>query len=160
MIWEFWCDQCTDKAVSFRLYATVAEAWVTFRNAIQLAASDAFSRHISLNHVAENGEFDALQAAAFYASDEALNLSEANSIGKMVGEIIVPAEWLSILQEPPCNQIKFLTKVEQDQIEFPLTAGPSAQALRITCLRVALFSHIQNQLVQSQRSENKLMWII
>ena len=70
----------------------------------------------------------------------------------MVGEIIVPAEWLSILQEPPCNQIKFLTKVEQDQIEFPLTAGPSAQALRITCLRVALFSHIQNRLVQSQRS--------
>ena len=151
VIWEFWCDQCTDKAVSFRLYATVAEAWVTFRNAIQLAASDAFSRHISLNHLAENGEFDALQAAAFYASDEVLNLSEANSIGKMVGEIIAPAEWLSILQEPPCNQIKFLTKVEQDQIEFPLTAGPSAQALLITCLRVALFSHIQNQLVQSQR---------
>ena len=28
VIWEFWCDQCTDKAVSFRLYATVAEAWV------------------------------------------------------------------------------------------------------------------------------------
>ena len=152
VIWEFWCDQCTDKAVSFRLYATVAEAWVTFRNAIQLAASDAFSRHISLNHLAENGEFDALQAAAFYASDEVLNLSEANSIGKMVGEIIAPAEWLSILQEPPCNEIKFLTKVEQDQIEFPLTAGPSAQALLITCLRVALFSHIQNQLVQSQRS--------
>ena len=152
VIWEFWCDQCTDKAVSFRLYATVAHAWVTFRNAIQMAASGAFSRHISLNHLAETGQFEGLQAASLDASDDAPNLSEASSIGEMIGEIAAPAQWLPNLQEPPCNQIKFLTKVEQDQIEFPLTAGPSAQALLITCLRVALFSHIQNQLVQSQRT--------
>ena len=152
VIWEFWCDQCTDKAVSFRLFATVAHAWVEFRNAIQLAASDAFSRHLSLNHLAENGQFDRLQASANDASDEPSELSEASAIGEMVGEITVPVQWLSMLQEPPCDQIKFLTKVEQDQIEFPLTAGPSAQALLTTCLRVALFSQIQNLLVQSKRT--------
>ena len=81
------------------------------------------------------------------------NLSEASCHWRNGWRNHCPgSEWLSMLQEPPCDQIKFLTKVEQDQIEFPLTAGPSAQALLITCLRVALFSQIQNQLVQSQRA--------
>jgi hypothetical protein len=151
VIWEFWCDQCTDKAASFRLFATVAHAWVTFRNALQLAASDAFSRHLSLNQLAEDGQFDRLQASVNDASDETSDLPKASSIGEMVGEITAPVQWLSMLQEPPCDQIKFLTKVEQDQIEFPLTAGPSAEALLTTCLRVALFSQIQNLLVQSKR---------
>lgn len=152
LIWEFWCDQCTDKAASFRLFATVAHAWVTFRNAVQLAASDAFTRHLSLNQLAEDGQFDRLQVSVNDASEETSDLPKASSIGEMVGEITAPVQWLSMLQEPPCNQIKFLTKVEQDQIEFPLTAGPSAQALLTTCLRVALFSQIQNLLVQSKRT--------
>ena len=53
------------------------------------------------------------------------------------------------------------TTLQPDKIPHKSGAGSNrvsldgrafAQALRITCLRVALFSHIQNQLVQSQRS--------
>ncbi len=156
LIYEFWCEHAHDDSVSFRLFATAAQAWMTYRNALNLASTDAFSRHFSIDELQEDGQFDRLhQQASHHDLDDGSDSNKpgASSLAEIVGDINAPSQWLQDLLSPPCDQIKFFTKVEQEYIAFPLMAGAAATALTLTCLRVAVFSPLQNKIVQAKRSK-------
>jgi len=156
LIYDFWCEHAHDDNVSFRLFATAAQAWMTYRNALNLASTDAFSRHFSIDQMQEDGQFDRLQQQQSHhqPNDETDNNKPgASSLAEIVADINAPSQWLHDLLSPPCDHIKFFTKVEQEYITFPLLAGSAATALTLTCLRVAVFSPLQNKIVQAKRGK-------
>ena len=155
IIFDFWCEYADDETVSFRLFATVAQAWITYRNAIELAASDAFNRHQSFDQMFEEEQ----HSPTFGRQDDHAHtpLDHApysSTLGEVVGQIYTPAQWLDDLVNEPCDKIKFFTKVEQDDIGLPLLTGKAFRRLVLTCLRVAVFSPLQNKIVQAKRGKS------
>lgn len=156
LIYDFWCAHAHDDSVSFRLFSTAAQAWVTYRNALNLASTDAFSLHVSIDQMQEDGQIDQVHhhQSQSHMDDEDYPKSGASSLAEIVLDINTPSQWLHDLVSPPCDNIKLFTKVEQDYIAFPLMAGSAASALLLTCLRVAVFSPLQNKIVQTKRSKS------
>jgi len=155
LIYEFWCAHANDDSVSFRLFATAAQAWVTYRNALNLASTDAFSLHVSIDQMQEDGQIDRVHhyQSQSYLDDDDYPKPGTSSLAEIVLDINAPSQWLHDLVSPPCDSIKLFTKVEQEYIAFPLMAGSAASALLLTCLRVAVFSPLQNKIVQTKRSK-------
>lgn len=156
LIYDFWCTYAHDDSVSFRLFATAAQAWVTYRNALNLASTDAFSLHVSIDQLQEDDQIDRVHhhQSQSHFDDEDYPKPGASSLAEIVNDINAPSQWLHDLVSPPCDNIKLFTKVEQEYIAFPLIAGSVASALLLTCLRVAVFSPLQNKIVQTKRSKS------
>ncbi len=151
IIFNFWCDYANDETVSFRLFTTAAQAWITYRTAIKLAASDAFTTHQSFEQLFQEEQYN--------PSAEGGNkkpIQSASTLSDVIGQISAPTRWIDDLTSAPCDEIKFFTKVEQEDIGLPLLTGEAFGQLVLTCLRVSVFSPIQNKIVQEKREKSSV----
>jgi len=155
IILNFWCEYAEDETVSFRLFATAAQAWMTYRNAIELAATDAFTAYLSVDQTEEDGRQQnlSLSQSLIDSEDSAEPTPYSSSLSEVVAHANAPQQWLQDLLDEPCSTIKFFTKVEQESISLPLLAGRASKQLLLTCLRVAAFGPVQNKLVQAKRGK-------
>ncbi len=150
IIFDFWCEYADDEKVSFRLFSTVAQAWITYRNAIELAASDAFTQHQSFDQMFDEEQY----VPMVEVEDDHKPAQYTSTLGEAAEQIHAPVKWLDDLFCTPCDKIKFFTKVERDDICLPLSTGGAFKQLILTCLRVAVFSPVQNKIVQAKREKS------
>lgn len=151
LILDFWIEKSLDETLSFKLFSTAAKAWMTFRDCLIRSRGDAFDTHLSLTIGYEDEDLDRLSQLAIGNAVDGDNDNATPDLAQLVGDEATPTNWLADLQQPPCNEIKFLTKTELAQISIPAMAGNAGQSLVLTCLRLAAFGTLQNRLVQASR---------
>jgi len=152
LILDFWVEKSGDDTLSFRLFGTAARAWLSFRENLIHARSDAFDVHLSLTTTFEDEDLDRLSHLAISSAPDEDDGTTSPDLGQLVGDAPIPTSWLADLQRPPCSDIKFLTKTELAKLSVPALSGSAGRGLVLTCLRLAAFGPLQNRLVQASRS--------
>jgi hypothetical protein len=151
LILDFWVEKSGDDTLSFRLFGTAARAWLSFRENLIHARSDAFDVHLSLTTTFEDEDLDRLSHLAISSAPDEDDGTTSPDLGQLVGDAPIPTSWLADLQRPPCSDIKFLTKTELAKLAVPALSGSTGRGLVLTCLRLAAFGPLQNRLVQTSR---------
>ncbi|MGB1961766.1 MAG: hypothetical protein ACPHUB_04815 [Candidatus Puniceispirillaceae bacterium] len=151
LILDFWIEKSGDDTLSFRLFGTAARAWLSFRENLIHARSDAFDVHLSLTTTFEDEDLDRLSHLAISSAPDEDDGTTSPDLGQLVGDAPIPTSWLADLQRPPCSDIKFLTKTELAKLAVPALSGSTGRGLVLTCLRLAAFGPLQNRLVQTSR---------
>lgn len=151
LILDFWIEKSGDDTLSFRLFGTAARAWLSFRENLIHARSDAFDVHLSLTTTFEDEDLDRLSYLAISSAPDEDDGTTSPDLGQLVGDAPIPTSWLADLQSPPCSDIKFLTKTELAKLAVPALSGSTGRGLVLTCLRLAAFGPLQNRLVQTSR---------
>ena len=151
LILDFWVEKSGDDTLSFRLFGTAARAWLSFRENLIHARSDAFDVHLSLTTTFEDEDLDRLSHLAISSAPDEDDGTTSPDLGQLVGDAPIPTSWLADLQRPPCSDIKFLTKTELAKLAVPVLSGSTGRGLVLTCLRLAAFGPLQNRLVQTSR---------
>ncbi|MGB2027409.1 MAG: hypothetical protein ACPH14_04290 [Candidatus Puniceispirillaceae bacterium] len=151
LILDFWIEKSGDDTLSFRLFGTAARAWLSFRENLIHARSDAFDVHLSLTTTFEDEDLDRLSYLAISSAPDEDDGTTSPDLGQLVGDAPIPTSWLADLQRPPCSDIKFLTKTELAKLAVPALSGSTGRGLVLTCLRLAAFGPLQNRLVQTSR---------
>ncbi|MGB2322282.1 MAG: hypothetical protein ACPH9S_08805 [Candidatus Puniceispirillaceae bacterium] len=151
LILDFWIEKSGDDTLSFRLFGTAARAWLSFRENLIHARSDAFDVHLSLTTTFEDEDLDRLSHLAISSAPDEDDGTTSPDLGQLVGDAPIPTSWLADLQSPPCSDIKFLTKTELAKLAVPALSGSTGRGLVLTCLRLAAFGPLQNRLVQTSR---------
>ncbi len=139
----FWEDQNTgDGAGDYRLYKTVAddfaafigtfEDWKTKRNATNAASlgSDADAGEVSPERLSAD-DYDRYEGGSDWSSA------------------------LAVLAEAPAQEVKFLTKSDQDALARIDTYGPVAANLPLSLLRADVFGFAQAQILQARRGKDQ-----
>ena len=152
LILDFWIEKSGDDTLSFRLFGTAARAWLSFRENLIHARSDAFDVPLSLTTTYEDEDLDRLSHLAISSAPDEDDGATSPDLGQLVGDAPIPTSWLADLQRPPCSDIKFLTKTELAKLSVPALSGSAGRGLVLTCLRLAAFGPLQNRLVQASRS--------
>ena len=151
LILDFWVEKSGDDTLSFRLFGTAARAWLSFRENLIHARSDAFDVHLSLTTTFEDEDLDRLSHLAISNAPDEDDGTTSPDLAQLVGDAPIPTNWLADLQRPPCSDIKFLTKTELARLSVPALSGSTGRGLVLTCLRLAAFGPLQNRLVQTSR---------
>ena len=151
LILDFWIEKSGDDTLSFKLFGTAARAWLSFRESLIHARSDAFDVHLSLTTTFEDEDLDRLSYLAISSAPDEDDGTTSPDLGQLVGDAPIPTSWLADLQSPPCSDIKFLTKTELAKLAVPALSGSTGRGLVLTCLRLAAFGPLQNRLVQTSR---------
>lgn len=151
LILDFWVEKSGDDTLSFRLFGTAARAWLSFRENLIHARSDAFDVHLSLTTTFEDEDLDRLSHLVISSAPDEDDGTTSPDLGQLVGDAPIPTSWLADLQRPPCSDIKFLTKTELAKLAVPALSGSTGRGLVLTCLRLAAFGPLQNRLVQTSR---------
>ena len=70
LILDFWVEKSGDDTLSFRLFGTAARAWLSFRENLIHARSDAFDVHLSLTTTYEDEDLDRLSHLAISSAPD------------------------------------------------------------------------------------------
>ena len=129
-----------DDALSFRLFGTAAQAWMTFRDSLDHSQSDAFDVHLSLTGSCEDEDLDRLSQLAISKAPDADEHDGTISpdLGQLVGDAATPTGWISDLQRHPAAQSSFLP----DRIGTALRPGPCRRRRSRPCSDMFAACHL------------------
>ena len=143
LIIDFWLEFSLDPQSKFRLFSNCAYSWVTYRQAIRLAASNRFQKGTSLDALNEQGvaEIDRVdQDAAQVIFDEMTEDTSSTAQLKQINP--------SILQT-----VKLVNAKEFDHLSQLISFGNEGQTLILTILRLLTFGPVQARLVEASRKK-------
>lgn len=136
MILDFWCQESTAQAslADFKTYESVFLSFVRLLQAYDGARDlDNLKKTRSIGYDGEAGEISPdLLSEALESADETYCALER-------------------LKSPPINQVKFLNKLELNELELFLKSGAIAFRLPLSLLRAQSFTPLQNRLTQALR---------
>jgi hypothetical protein len=143
LIADFWIEYSLDSQSKFRLFTNCAQSWVTYRQAIRLAARNRFQHANSLDALDEKG-----RAEINWADQDA-----AQAMYDEMVETVEPSDQLRQLNPTHLQTVKLLNTTEFDYINRIALFGDDGQALILTILRLATFGPLQARLVEASRKK-------
>ncbi len=141
LIIDFWLEFSLDAQSKFRLFSNCAHSWVTYRQAIRLAASNRFQKGASLDALNEQG------------------VAEISRIDQNAAQVIFdeiaegPSSTAKLRQINPSilKTVKLVNATEFDHLAELIKFGNEGHTLVLTILRLLTFAPVQARLVEASR---------
>lgn len=141
LIVDFWLEFSLDAQSKFRLFSNCAHSWVTYRQAIRLAASNRFQKGASLDALNEQG----------LAEISRIDQDAAQTIFDEMTEGYNSTARLRQIKPSIMKTVKLVNAVEFDHLAQLIKFGNEGQTLVLTILRVLTFAPVQARLVEASR---------
>ena len=143
LILDFWIEYSPDPQSKFRLFTNCAQSWVTYRQAIRLAARNRFQHANSLEAPDEKGR----------AEIDRADQDAAQAMYDEMVETVDSSDQLQQINPSHLQTVKLLNATEFDHINQIVQFGDDGQALILTMLRLATFGPMQARLVEASRKK-------
>ena len=144
LIIDFWLEFSLDAKSKFRLFSNCAHSWITYRQAIRLAASNRFQKGASLDALNEQG----LAEIGRIEQDAAQEIFDEMTEGQSA-----PAR-LQQIKPSVMKTVKLVNAAEFDHLAQLIRFGNEGQTLVLTILRLVTFGPVQAKLVEASRKRN------
>jgi hypothetical protein len=159
---DFWCEEAGKEnsfGTDFRLYKTVAKAFVHLRETLDLGRElYALARADAVGQQRSGGEVDpgVFEAAAFAIEGEPGDEPPAHlrpwAIEGVVQAIDGEESPLALLAEPPLCRVKFLNEREKKDLETVIESGEQATSMPLSILRSDVFGPVQRRVGRASES--------
>ena len=141
LIIDFWLEFSLDAQSKFRLFSNCAHSWVTYRQAIRLAASNRFQKGASLDALNEQG----------VAEISRIDQNAAQVIFDEIAEGPSSTAQLRQINPSILKTVKLVNAAEFDHLAQLIKFGNEGHTLVLTILRLLTFAPVQARLVEASR---------
>ena len=141
LIIDFWLKFSLDAQSKFRLFSNCAHSWVTYRQAIRLAASNRFQKGASLDALNEQG----------LAEIDRIDQDSAQVIFDQITEGPSSTAQLRQINPSILKTVKLVNAKEFDHLAQLIKFGTEGYTLALTILRLLTFAPVQARLVEASR---------